>query len=174
MVSWSAYPRLWGKSGALGRGGMAWPGSKVHLLRTWFAAAGNLPRSSTHTSSHRAWGGGGVVRPTKMASPLGVLSRQENCACGAMARRLVLVKCSPTIPVKVPCARAILRACSRLSVQVGCREQLSEATRAGHQSAPMPALPATLHSHNTIKYRISLDPNLLDLSRSFSLSYAQR
>ena len=40
-------------------------------------------------------GGGGVVRPTKTASPLDVLSRQENCACGAMARRLVLVKCSP-------------------------------------------------------------------------------
>ena len=42
--------------------------------------------------------------------------------------------------VKVPCARAILRACPRLSVQVGCREQLSEATRDGHQSAPTTAI----------------------------------
>lgn len=43
--------------GALGRGGMARPRSKVQLLHTWFTAAENLPRSSTHTSSHRARGG---------------------------------------------------------------------------------------------------------------------
>ena len=40
------------------------------------------------------WFGGPLCWISKKHN-LDVLSRQENCACGAMARRLVLVKCSP-------------------------------------------------------------------------------
>jgi hypothetical protein len=96
MVSWSAYPHLWGKSVAR-LVVVAWRGLEARC--SCFTPGSQLPRTChvrPPTRPRIERGGGGVVRPTKTAfSPLDVLSRQENCACGAMARRLVLVKCSP-------------------------------------------------------------------------------
>jgi hypothetical protein len=68
--------------GALGRGGMARPRSKVQLLHTWFTAAENLPRSSTHTSSHRARGG-----RCRSADEDGVLSPRRSLSTGELRLR---------------------------------------------------------------------------------------